>query len=82
MKLIGKLREQVENENSREGKRAAIRKAGMLLTDDELEKVSGGDDNMEGHRIHLSPVSDWHPHIVRKQGEGGTEIDDDEEGDF
>lgn len=42
MKLIGNLRKQVENEGTREGKRDAIKKAGMLLTDDELDKVAGG----------------------------------------
>ena len=42
MKLIGDLKKQVEQTASREGKRAAIAKAGMLLNDDELDQVSGG----------------------------------------
>ena len=42
MKLIGNLKKKVENAETREEARAAIKKAGMLLTDDELEKVSGG----------------------------------------
>ena len=42
MKLIGKLKKEVDNIESREGRRDAIRKAGMLLTDDELDMVGGG----------------------------------------
>ncbi len=42
MKLIGALKKQVENEGTREGRRVAIKKAGMVLTDDELDKVAGG----------------------------------------
>ncbi len=33
---------EVDNIDTKEGKRDAIRKAGMLLDDDEPEKVSGG----------------------------------------
>ena len=42
MKLIGNLKRQVENENTMTGKKSLIEKAGMLLTDDELDKVAGG----------------------------------------
>ncbi len=42
MKLIGNLKKQVENENTMEGRKSLIEKAGMLLTDDELDKVAGG----------------------------------------
>ncbi|XME01144.1 hypothetical protein QYZ88_010515 [Lachnospiraceae bacterium C1.1] len=42
MKLIGNLKEQVESEGTKEGKKKLIEKAGMLLTDDELDKVAGG----------------------------------------
>ena len=45
MKLTGKLKAQVDNAPTKEEKRDAIKKAGMLLTDDELDKVSGGDGN-------------------------------------
>ena len=34
MKLIGNLKKKVENAETREEARAAIKKAGMLLTDD------------------------------------------------
>ena len=42
MKLIGNLRKQVESEGTMEGRKKLIEKAGMKLTDDELENVSGG----------------------------------------
>ena len=42
MKLIGDLKEQVENANSREEARQIIEKAGIELTDEELNQVAGG----------------------------------------
>ncbi len=42
MKLIGNLKEQVGKANDKEEARGLIRKAGMLLTDDELNMVAGG----------------------------------------
>ena len=42
MKLTGNLKKEVDNIDTKEGKKEAIRKAGMLVTDDELEQVSGG----------------------------------------
>ena len=42
MKLIGKLKKQVESSATREEAREAIRNAGMELTEDELNMVSGG----------------------------------------
>ena len=42
MKLIGNLKEQVESEGTKEGRKKLIEKAGMLLTDDELDRVAGG----------------------------------------
>ena len=44
MKLIGNLKKQVENEGTKEGRKKLIERAGMKLTDDELEKVAGGED--------------------------------------
>ena len=41
MKLIGNLKKQVENESTKEGRKKLIEKAGMKLTDDELEMVAG-----------------------------------------
>ena len=42
MKLVGNLKKQVENSKSMDESRSLIEKAGMKLTDDELEIVSGG----------------------------------------
>ena len=44
MKLLGNLKKQVENADSREEAREIIKSAGMMLTDDELLMVSGGTD--------------------------------------
>ena len=43
MKLVGKLKEQVENATSKEEAKEAIAKAGMLLSDNEMELVTGGE---------------------------------------
>ena len=42
MKLTGNLKEQVEKSESRDEKRNVIEQAGMILTDDELDMVTGG----------------------------------------
>lgn len=42
MKLIGDLKEQVENANSREEARQIIEKEGIELTDEEMNQVGGG----------------------------------------
>ncbi len=42
MKLIGMLKKQVEETDNKEEKKNLIEKAGMLLTDDELDQVIGG----------------------------------------
>ena len=42
MKLTGNLKKQVEKAESKDEKKNLIETAGMLLNDDELEKVSGG----------------------------------------
>ncbi|MBR4474997.1 MAG: hypothetical protein IKS55_15355 [Oscillospiraceae bacterium] len=49
MKLTGKLKTQVESAATKEEKREAIKKAGILLTDDELDQVAGGREE------HLGP---------------------------
>ena len=46
MKLIGNLKKKVDNAQTKEEVRDAIKKAGMLLDDDELEAVSGGNQNL------------------------------------
>ena len=50
MKLTGDLKKQVEKAESKEEKKGLIENAGMLLTDDELEQVSGGGDSDLFHR--------------------------------
>ncbi len=42
MKLIGELKKQVEGTNNKEEAKELIEDAGMLLTDDELDWVTGG----------------------------------------
>ena len=46
MKLIGNLKKQVEKAESKQEKKSLIEKAGMLLSDDELENVAGGKSNL------------------------------------
>ena len=54
MQLIGNLKKQVENEGSIEGRKKLIEKAGMLLTDDELDKVAGGVGFLSGDNMPCS----------------------------
>lgn len=42
MELIGELKQKVENAADREEARELIEEAGVKLTDEELEQVSGG----------------------------------------
>ncbi len=42
MELVGKLKEQVENSKSKEEAKDYMKKAGMILSDEELLQVSGG----------------------------------------
>jgi len=42
MRLIGNLKDQVEKANSQEEAKEIIEKAGMELTDEEMNKVGGG----------------------------------------
>ena len=42
MKLTGKLKEEVEKAETKEEKKILIEDAGMELTDEELDQVSGG----------------------------------------
>ena len=42
MKLIGKLKEEVEKAETKEEKKVLIEEAGMELDDEELEQVAGG----------------------------------------
>ena len=47
MKLIGNLKKKVENTKTKEEARDTIKKAGMLLDEDELEEVSGGSGGLD-----------------------------------
>ena len=47
MKLIGNLKKKVENAKTKEEARDTIKKAGMLLDEDELEEVSGGSGGLD-----------------------------------
>ena len=49
MKLIGNLKKQVESEGTKEGRKKLIEKAGMKLTDEELEMVAGGQQDNTGN---------------------------------
>ena len=42
MKLVGKLKKQVEETKNKEEAKEVIEKAGMQLTDDDLDNVTGG----------------------------------------
>jgi bacteriocin-like protein len=42
MKLIGNLKKQVDETTSKEEAKKVIEKAGIELTDDELDQVTGG----------------------------------------
>ena len=42
MKLIGNLKKQVEETKNKEEAKEVIEKAGMELTDEELDQVAGG----------------------------------------
>ncbi len=43
MKLIGKLKEDVEKAEKKEEAKKIIEKAGMELTDEEMDQVAGGE---------------------------------------
>ena len=44
MKLVGELKKQVEETKNKEEAKEVIEKAGMQLTDEELDHVAGGSD--------------------------------------
>lgn len=60
MKLTGKLKEQVEKAENKEEAKEIIReagvKAGMELTDDELNQVAGGGEYGE----RRGEIGNWH----------------------
>lgn len=42
MELTGKLKEQVEQDKTKEEAKEIIKEAGMILNDEELDQASGG----------------------------------------
>lgn len=44
MQLTGELKEKVEQAESKEKAKNAIEDAGMILSDDELDQVAGGEE--------------------------------------
>ena len=68
MKLTGNLKKQVEKAESKQEKKSLIENAGMLLTDEEVETVSGGAGgrgfymsvgNCNGSYLALRPQPVW-----------------------
>ena len=51
MELIGKLKRKVENAAGKEEVKELIEEAGVKLTDEELEQVSGGCERLELDKI-------------------------------
>ena len=48
MKLVGKLKDKVEKAETKEQAKELIANAGMELTDEEMDKVSGGNFHSHG----------------------------------
>lgn len=59
MKLIGNLKNQVENAKSKEEAKGVIEKAGMSLTADELEMVTGGMSAPAGRQWYNSDATGY-----------------------
>ena len=53
MRLIGKLKEEVEKAETAEKKKELIEEAGMELDDEELEQVSGGLGNLKNPIVYI-----------------------------
>ena len=52
MKLTGELKKQVEKTDNRDEKKRLIEEAGMELTDEEMDIVSGGVDRRLNSKNH------------------------------
>ena len=61
MKLVGNLKKQVEDTTTKEEAKEVIEKAGMELTDEELDKVAGGIGGYNYNFCEHSPTNthDW-----------------------
>ncbi len=62
MELTGKLKEQVEQAETKEEAKDLIAQAGMELTDDELNTVAGGRGLSFGGQGAAGSRPDRHPH--------------------
>ena len=60
MELIGKLKEKVDKAETKAEKKGLIEKAGVALTDDELEKVAGGFEDPIFHDYDDPVFHDFH----------------------
>ena len=69
MKLVGELKKEVEKIETKEGKKEVIMKAGMELSDEELDQVTGGAFKISGNSVIRLPKEctcenpDWHTDI-------------------
>jgi bacteriocin-like protein len=52
MRLVGRLKEEVEKAETAEKKKELIEEAGMELDDEELEQVSGGLGNLKNPIVY------------------------------
>jgi len=50
MKLTGNLKKQVEKAETKDEKKSLIENAGMLLSDEELDQVAGGQRERRSHK--------------------------------
>jgi bacteriocin-like protein len=53
MRLVGRLKEEVEKAETAEKKKELIEEAGMELDDEELEQVSGGLGNLRSPIVYI-----------------------------
>ena len=53
MRLVGRLKEEVEKAETKEEKKVLIEEAGMELDDEELEQVSGGLGNLKNPIVYI-----------------------------
>ena len=53
MRLVGRLKEEVEKAETAEKKKELIEEAGMELDDEELEQVSGGLGNLKSPIVYI-----------------------------
>ena len=56
MKLVGELKKQVEETKNKEEAKEVIEKAGMQLTDEELDNVTGGKPQNGGCQNDLKRI--------------------------